>query len=417
MHRAATMSPPYSRSLQLASCFLSLIFLPLLISAAAPPVSISRVEDAQYFRIYFGQSFKVIKNGFDGKSYLLTQRNSKMATRDGYCTGRIKSFAIPLSNYSLDTSTLGIPVSFFELLGLLESVKSVTSDEVTSECLLKSLSSGNTALVNTTDARQLMQFAAHFVSDVDRVQACNYVVFTPMEELLPLQRAEWIRYLAPFANAEARANAVYGSVKNNYLCLSKLAANQSGQLKPVVAWVEYKKGIWSFISDPYIKQLVRDAGGETVDEIITNNSYNVSDPDDMDNFHAILCTVSVLIDQTYAPSPAEYNMSTFLDNIEVIDNSCFAFLTNQSLWRTDKRVRTISDGHVTDWFDRAISQPQLVLKDLIEAFFPSGAYSTTFLRNLAKGEEVTEIGPETCDRGSSVALEPTIVPCQRLLRR
>ena len=77
-----------------------------------------------------------------------------------------------------------------------------------------------------------------------------------------MQRAEWIRYLAPFVNAEARANAVYGSVKflfprarkkvlvsnvqlsqvkSNYLCLSKMAANQSGKFKPVVAWVEYKE--------------------------------------------------------------------------------------------------------------------------------------------------------------------------------
>ncbi|XP_042399225.1 uncharacterized protein LOC121989320 isoform X2 [Zingiber officinale] len=373
---------------QLPFLFLfALCQLPLRAQAAAKAVpvvgNISKVDDSELFHIYYGQSFKVIKNSVDGKSYLLMQSNSRMAARTKYCTGRIKSFVVPLSNYSVDTTKF--PVSFFELLGLLESFKGMTSDQITSQCLLKSYISGGIQLVRKTDMQQLTQFSAHFISNVDQQQACNFAAFVPLDERTPLQ------------------------VKENYMCLKKAAANLTSKFKPIVAWVVYNQGVWSFSKESFESEFVRDAGGENIDDTISENSYNVSDPDDMDNFHAILCTVDVVIDQTYVAQPEVYKLSTFLENMDVEDDSRFAFLTNQRVWRYDKRVY---NSAVLDWFDGAISQPQLVLADLIEAFFPTGNYNTTYFRNIAKDEGVITMDPELCDRNPSTPMDPVIVPCQ-----
>ncbi|KAK9106469.1 hypothetical protein Syun_022480 [Stephania yunnanensis] len=365
----------------------------------------SKVEDADYFHIYYGQTFKVIKNGVDGKSYLLIQNNTKMATRTKYCTGRIKSFVIPLSNYSLETESF--PVSFFELLGLLGTLQGITSDTVPSECLMKSYMEGGIQMINKTELDKLKQFTAHFVGNTDE-QACNFATFLPFYEDTPLQRAEWIKYVGVYANMETRANQVYDSVKENYLCLTKVAANKTTSFKPIIAWLDYSEHSSLCLFLLRWLQYVVDAGAENIDESMSKNTYNISVSDNLDDLFAILCTVDVVIDETYASDPATYTLSTFLQNIDIEDKSSIGFLANQRLWRYDKRVL----NSALDWYNGAVSQPQLVLADLMEAFFPTGNYSTTYLRNLAKAKPVVSIDPQTCSRATSTAMEPFIVACQ-----
>ncbi|XP_062217002.1 uncharacterized protein LOC133917063 isoform X2 [Phragmites australis] len=316
-------------------------------AAAAPVVAgpVSRVEAARMFQIYYGQGFKVIKNAGDGKSYLLMQNMSKMASKTKYCTGRIKSFVIPLANFSIDTTAS--PVSFFELLGVLENLKGITSNQVASPCVLQSYTGGNIQLVDRTDAQKLTQFSAHFMNNIDEDKGCNFAAFVPLEEDTPLQSAEWIKYLGTFTNSEDRANSVYDAIKANYLCLKKAAANLSTRFKPIVAWIEYTQGMWTFVKESYQLQYLTDAGAEIVDATITNKRFNSSDPEDMDNFHAILCTVDVVIDQTHSSEPAEYKLSTFLENINVSHDCCFSFVANHRIWRFDKRIgdsRTLGNG-------------------------------------------------------------------------
>ncbi|KAF2609030.1 hypothetical protein F2Q68_00045915 [Brassica cretica] len=255
--------------------------------------------------------------------------------------------------------------SISKLLGLLGSLKGITSNAVASPCVLKLLEAGEV-------------------------------------------RAEWIKFLGAFANLETKANRVYDAVKASYTCLSQMAAKRTTSFKPIVAWMEYDKngGVWCFTKEPHKLKFVEDAGGENIDKSINKITYNVSDPDDLEALHAILCTVDAVIDETLSSEPQNYTKKTFLDNINLEDNSCFAF--NQSIWRYDKRVRK---GTTLDWHDGAISQPNLVLADMIEALFSTGNYTTSYFRNIAKGEGVIDISSDMCDRDASLPLVPTIPAC------
>ncbi|KAG4935053.1 hypothetical protein JHK85_049972 [Glycine max] len=184
-----------------------------------------------------------------------------------------------------------------------------------------------------------------------------------------VKRAEWIKFMGAFANVEARANQVYTAY-------------------------------------------VQDAGGEILGA--NKNTYNVSDPDDLEEFHAILCTVEVVIDETLTSDPVNYTFSTFIQNLNVEDRSCFSFISNTSLWRYDKRVY---NSVALDWYNGAVSQPQLALADLIEVLFPTENYTTTYFRNIAKAEVPINIGLEMCDRDTSTAMEPTIVDVKLKLQQ
>ncbi|KAJ4828797.1 hypothetical protein Tsubulata_010811 [Turnera subulata] len=183
------------------------------------------------------------------------------------------------------------PIVFGQLLGILGSMKGMTSESVASQCVLKLYQDGGIQMIDRGETQQLAQFAAHFVTDTDQTQGCNFANFVPFGEETPLQRAEWIKFLGVFANLESRANQVYDAVKQNYLCLSKTVSSQTRSFKPIAAWMQYDNvsGVWSFTKETYKLKYVEDAGGENIDKSINKITYNTSNPDDLEDLHAILC--------------------------------------------------------------------------------------------------------------------------------
>lgn len=74
-----------------------------------------------------------------------------------------------------------------QLLGLLGSLKGITSNSVASQCVLKLYEAGEIDLIPNGEPEQVAKFAAHFITNIDQPQACNFASFVPYGEDNPLQ--------------------------------------------------------------------------------------------------------------------------------------------------------------------------------------------------------------------------------------
>ncbi|CAI0393090.1 unnamed protein product, partial [Linum tenue] len=69
------------------------------------------------------------------------------------------------------------------LLGLLGLLKGITTNAVASACALKLYGEGQITILNKDAPEDLMQFAAHFVTNTDQQQTyCNLADFLPFYE-------------------------------------------------------------------------------------------------------------------------------------------------------------------------------------------------------------------------------------------
>lgn len=74
-----------------------------------------------------------------------------------------------------------------QLLGVVGNMKGMTSNTVASECVLKMVEGGEINVINASEPQQLTPFAAHFVTNLDLFQACNFANFAATGEDSPLQ--------------------------------------------------------------------------------------------------------------------------------------------------------------------------------------------------------------------------------------
>ena len=177
----------------------------------------------------------------------------------------------------------------------------------------------------------------------------------------PLGRAEWIKYVALFYNAEAEAQATYDTIVTAYNEARELAASVPEDQRPDVLWNSFSafSEVWSIPgTETYAGRLIQDAGGLIA-------------PADL-----------VQAEQNDVAFEAVYEQALDTD---IWVTNLFGVFTEEDLLAVDPRYAdfmAFESGNVwnnnldvnefggQNYFELGVTNPHLILRDLVAIFHP-----------------------------------------------
>ncbi len=193
--------------------------------------------------------------------------------------------------------------------------------------------------------------------DLGIVAAVN----TDYLEQTPLGRAEWLKYIALFYNAEGAAEEIFAEIANAYTEVSELAAGVPQEDRPVVLWNSYSTfaEAWSIPgSETYSGYLIEDAGG-----IIALG-------EEAGAGSALLSFESVYEGALDADIwvPGLFAINT-LEDVLALDAryADFTAVQGSEVWNYDLDVNPNGGNN---YFELGVIAPHLVLQDLVAIFHP-----------------------------------------------
>jgi len=184
-------------------------------------------------------------------------------------------------------------------------------------------------------------------------------------EKSPLGRAEWLKFTSLFFNAEGTAEDVFSVKVTAYNDLVKQTGALTDADKPLVLWDSFDSysGAW-FVpgSASYIATLLNDAGVH----------YVLQDaPDAQDASSSVSFDFEVVYDAGIDADfwiPGSFGVKT-LDDLLAQDEryADFAAFKNGNVYSLGARV---NENGGDDYFETGVTNPQIVLADLITIFHP-----------------------------------------------
>ncbi|KAI8474512.1 MAG: hypothetical protein J3K34DRAFT_518046 [Monoraphidium minutum] len=379
-----------------------------VISDPAPVAPGATIVDATDFDIKYYETYKVISAKRFGKSYVLYQCGTPDPTAlpagaaEGVAPG-MASFEIPLYSVAVTDTTAN---GFLSELGLLDRVARASPYSV-EDCFARLAGSDGgcelatpNSYFDASDAAAAAAFRdanASMYAGADAVfvgfagDASKDVLFSATADPGPLNRAEWVKFMAAFFNKEVDANDLFAKIKANYNAVkARVAAGQTAGSKPKVAWVSTNSSGVSFRLDPYKVTLMQDAGGApftraeleaagavlSVDALYGTRAAFL--PRGAAGLRTLLAQADVIVDETfYASTPAPANVSASLGfATPAAAAAAVPAIADERVFRRARARGARWDGHQSQsgsngWFEMAVARPDWVLMDLARAIAPS----------------------------------------------
>lgn len=196
------------------------------------------------------------------------------------------------------------------------------------------------------------------ILDAGIVTAIN----TDYLEATPLGRAEWLKYVALFYNQEAAAEALYTGIFEDYGAAVELASTVAVDARPTVLWnaISPFSDSWGIPGEnTYAGSLIIDAGGMIA---LADAQQPAS-------------VAYVSLETVYDGALDADIWITNLFNVRTIDEllaideryADFAAVQNGTVWNNDLDV---NENGGNNYFELGVTNPHLVLLDLIAIFHP-----------------------------------------------
>ncbi|KAJ2367389.1 hypothetical protein IW150_005681 [Coemansia sp. RSA 2607] len=329
----------------------------ILVSAKCSFDKIS-VDTNPGFQITVNDDYKLVEDTLANVKYGL-YCDAKPSNVDGID----KWFKVPIS-----AAGIRIPIAsgFVEALGLRSKVAAIESPgNLTNICFdtskIKTLDEANGAEVSNVD----VIFSTNASSD-----GAQSVRLPSDDSLLPLQKAEWLKFFAAFFNEEKSAASLFTLISDSYNCHRGNMRNL--KTPPHAYWVQYSddsdKKSYNIITSAYQKELLAGAGATNV----TNKA--LEDPSDVVSFQNAVKDASYVFDQTNLKDYGQ-RITEWYTDFGYTDprNTDVNFLLQRQIWRTDQYV---SKSGISNFPEFAYVRPDLVLQDVISVVVPT--YNTEY---------------------------------------
>ena len=173
----------------------------------------------------------------------------------------------------------------------------------------------------------------------------------------PLGKAEWLVALAEVVGKRTEGEKVFAEIPVRYNALKKRVAEEALDVPSVMLNTPYGDSWFMPSTESYAVRLIADAGG---DYIYKKNTGNASTPIDLEEAYLLASEADMWL---------HTGMANTLDELQAAcpkfaDTRCFR---GGQVYNNNARTNAAGGN---DYFESAVVNPDLVLRDLVKIFHP-----------------------------------------------